>query len=301
MGARTYASRQYRRIIKKLFPAFQRLGVHVVPNHYYEPVPDTRKLSPDIWSRRSALVGIDINEKRQLELLTEFTSKFKGEYDSFPQMKTGVPHEFSFENDSYGSVDAEVLYSMVRRFRPRKILEIGSGNSTYISAKAAVRNKAEGAECELVCIEPFPNAVLRKGFEGLSRLTAEPVQRVPLAEFESLGENDILFIDSSHVLKIGSDVQRIYLEVLPVLKKGVIVHIHDVFLPTEYPRHWTMQYKIFWNEQYLLQAFLTFNEKFEVLWAGSYMHLEHPDELEHAFKSYDRKMNPPGSFWIRRL
>jgi Methyltransferase domain len=301
MGARTYASRQYRRIIKRLFPVFQRLGIHVVPNHYYEPVPDTSKLSADNWSRRSALVGINIDEKGQMELLTEFASKFKQEYDSFPLKKTGVPHEFSFENDSFGPVDAEVLYSMVRLFKPRKILEIGSGNSTYISAKAAVRNKEEGSDCELVCIEPYPNAALRKGFPGMSRLIASPMQQIPLAEFESLGENDILFIDSSHVLKIASDVQRIYLEVLPVLRKGVIVHIHDIFLPAEYPKQWIMEHRVFWNEQYLLQAFLTFNERFEVLWAGSYMHLAHGDELERAFKSYNRSKNWPGSFWVRRL
>ena len=300
MGARTYASRQYRRIIKGLFPLFQRLGIHVVPNHYYEPVPDTSRLGEDTWSRRSALVGIDIGEKRQMELLAEFELKFKREYDSFPQRKTAVPHEFSFENDSFGPVDAEILYCMIRHFRPRKILEIGSGNSTYVSAKAVIRNKEEGSDCELVCIEPFPNVVLREGIPGLSRLIPKPMQEVPLAEFESLGENDILFIDSSHMLKIGSDVQRIYLDVLPVLRKGVVVHIHDIFLPAEYPRHWVMERKIFWNEQYLLQAFLTFNGRFEVLWAGSYMHLGHGDDLARAFGSYDRGKDWPGSFWIRR-
>jgi hypothetical protein len=189
---------------------------------------------------------------------------------------------------------------MIRRLRPSKILEIGSGNSTYISAMATVRNKEQGSDCELICIEPFPNVILRKGFPGLSRLVVRPMQEVSLAEFENLGENDILFIDSSHMLKIGSDVQRIYLEVLPVLKKGVVVHIHDIFLPAEYPRQWVMEHRMFWNEQYLLQAFLTFNERFEVLWAGSYMHLWHGDELGRAFKSYDRRKNWPGSFWIRR-
>jgi predicted O-methyltransferase YrrM len=300
MGARTYASRQYRRVIKKLFPFFQRFGVHVVPNHYYEPVPDTSKLSEDTWSKRSALVGIDIGEKGQMELLAELVSKFKREYDSFPKKKTAVPHEFSFENDSFGPVDAEVLYCMVRHLKPSKILEIGSGNSTYISAKAAVINKEQGSDCELVCIEPFPNVVLRKGFPGLSRLIVRPMQEVPLAEFESLGENDILFIDSSHMLKMGSDVQRIYLEVLPVLKKGVVVHIHDIFLPAEYPRQWVMEHRMFWNEQYLLQAFLTFNERFRVLWAGSYMHLVHGEELGRAFKSFDPRKNRPGSFWMKR-
>jgi hypothetical protein len=116
-----------------------------------------------------------------------------------------------------------------------------------------------------------------------------------------LEENDILFIDSSHVLKIGSDVQYEYLEILPRLNKGVIVHIHDIFLPAEYRKEWVLKDHIFWTEQYLLQAFLAFNDNFEILWAGSYMHLKHPDKLEVAFNSYRRNERWPGSFWIKKI
>ena len=116
-----------------------------------------------------------------------------------------------------------------------------------------------------------------------------------------LEAGDVLFIDSSHMLRIGSDVQFEYLEILPRLKPGVIVHIHDIFLPAEYPRNWVHDKHIFWNEQYLLQAFLAFNASFEVLWGGSWMHLNHPAELESAFQSYKRENQWPGSFWIRRV
>jgi len=113
------------------------------------------------------------------------------------------------------------------------------------------------------------------------------------------GINDILFIDSSHVLKIGSDVQYEYLEILPRLAPGVLVHLHDIFLPMEYPKNWILTDHYFWNEQYLLQAFLIHNVAMKVLWAGSYMHLQYPAILEQTFSSYNRGKRWPGSFWMQ--
>jgi hypothetical protein len=165
---------------------------------------------------------------------------------------------------------------------------------------AARRNGAEGhVRAEVVACEPYPEEVLLRGLDGLT-LRQTIVQEIPLSEFESLQANDILFIDSSHVLKIGSDVQYEFLEVIPRLRPGVIVHVHDIFLPAEYPRPWVMDQLRFWTEQYLLQAFLAFNDTFEILWAGSYMHLTHPERLERAFRSYRRTTRWPGSFWMRR-
>ena len=118
--------------------------------------------------------------------------------------------------------------------------------------------------------------------------------------FKELKEGDILFIDSSHILKIGGDVQYEFLEILPRLNKGVIVQIHDIFIPVEYPKAWVLGNKLFYDEQYLLQAFLVFNSAFEVLWVGSYMHIRHPDKLEKTFNSYDRRTAWPCSFWMRK-
>ena len=127
------------------------------------------------------------------------------------------------------------------------------------------------------------------------------VRQHPLNLFEELSENDILFIDSSHVSKASSDVNFLYLEVLPILKKGVLVHIHDIFLPQKnYPRNWIEGLMIFWNEQYLLQSFLAFNNAFEVLWGGSYMHLKHSGKLKNIFSSYEKTTVWPRSFWIRK-
>jgi len=285
--------------LKKTFPLWQKLGLHITANHFYEPIPDTSTLNDNLWLKCSELVGIDINEQEQINLLSEFGLKYKEEFNSFPKNKTECPYQYFVNNGGFESVDGEILYCMIRHFKPRKIIEIGSGNSTYLSAQAVLKNKKEDSyECKIVAIEPYPNNVLKKGFPGLSQLIPQKVQDVPLSLFYSLEENDILFIDSSHVLKIGSDVQYEYLEVLPRLKKGVIIHIHDIFLPEEYRKDWVVNDYIFWNEQYLLQAFLAFNESFKVIWAGNYMHLNNSDKIEKTFSSYKKNKVKPGSLWI---
>ena len=287
---------------KRYFDFWQRRGYHITPVHYYQPIPDTRELKQDLWLKDSELVGVDINEQKQLELLSLFVARFKNEYDRFPENKTSKPCKYYLNNGWFGCVDGEILYCMIRYFKPRKILEIGAGYSTYLSAEAILKNKEEddSYECELVAIEPYPNENLKAGFLGLSKLIPKKVQDVPLSEFNKLEENDILFIDSSHILKIGSDVQYEYLEILPRLKKGVIIHVHDILFPREYLKEWVLKGYTFWNEQYLLQAFLTFNNSFEVLWAGYYIHLKHPNKLEKAFASYKRVKRPGFSFWMRK-
>ncbi len=290
---------------KALFPLWERRGYHITPVHFYEPIPDTRTLKDDLWLKHSELVGIDINEKKQLSLLPLF-AKFKKEYNKFPAKRTSVPSEYYTNNRWFASIDSEILYCMIRHFKPRRIFEIGSGYSTYLSAQAILKNKEgnKNYKCDLVAIEPNPNEVLKKGFLGLTKLISKEVQDVPLSEFKRLREDDILFIDSSHVLKTGGDIQYLYLEILPRLNKGVIVHIHDIFLPSEYPKEWILKDYRFWTEQYLLQAFLTFNQSFGVLWAGRYMHLKHPDKLKSAFGSYKRnksdRIAPVSSFWLRK-
>ncbi len=287
--------------LKRSFSFWQKLGFHVTPNHFYEPIPDTRTLRDELWLEESALVGIDMNETGQITLLGEFAAKLKDEYEALLRERTSIPHQYYINNGMFGAVDGEVLYCMVRYFKPRRIIEIGSGNSTYLSAQAVVKNEHEGGrKCELTALEPYPNGILLGGVPGLSGVRCARVQDVPLSEFNHLEHNDILFIDSSHVLKIGGDVQYEYLELLPRLKKGVLVHVHDIFLPSEYPKTWILEESRFWTEQYLLQAFLTFNDSFEVLWAGSYMHRKHPARLEAAFRSYNRERTWPGSFWMRK-
>jgi hypothetical protein len=299
---RLYESFRYR-FAKNTFLFWQKLGFHFTRNHYYEPIPDTRTLPGSLWDNPSRLVGIDLQDSRQVDLLQSFEERFKPEYSSFRLLPDGNPAHFYMNNGYFESVDAEILYCMVRRVKPLRIYEIGSGFSTLISAQAVLKNKRQDPnyDCELAAIEPYPGPALRRGFPGLTRLIEQPVQHLPVAMFEQLGDNDILFIDSSHVLKIGSDVQYEFLEILPRLKTGVYVHIHDIFLPAEYSKRTILQDFNFFNEQYILQAFLCFNNSYEVVWGGSYMHLTHPGLLERAFPSYRRSQRWPGSFWIRRI
>lgn len=292
-------------ITKTLFPFWQRLGFHITRNHYYEPIPDTRELKDELWQKKSELVGIDMHEQDQLRLLAFFNSTYKKEYDLLPQQKEHEinPYDYYVFNGSFETVDGEILYCMIRSLKPKKIMEIGSGFSTFIAAKAIEENKKEDGSyrCELEAIEPYPNETLLKGFPNLTRLTQKKVQDVPLEKFQELGEHDILFIDSSHVLKIGSDVQYEILEILPRVRPGVVVHVHDIFLPAEYPKEWVMKEYRFWSEQYALQAFLAFNSAFEVLWGGNYMHMTHAAELKKAFPSYEKSaQRGAGSFWMRR-
>ncbi|HOI57297.1 MAG: class I SAM-dependent methyltransferase [Methanoculleus sp.] len=290
-------------VLSRSFGLWERLGIHIVPNHFYQPIPDVRHLDDRLWERSSSLVGIDMDEQSQTALLSRFHENYKPEYDRFPTRKTGRPFDYFVNNGGFESVDGEILYCTIRHFKPERIIEIGSGNSTYLAASAIRKNKEEDPEyaCELIAIEPYPNRVLQDGFPNLSRLIEEPVQNVPFSVFERLGENDILFIDSSHVLKVGSDVQYEYNEILPRLNKGVLIHVHDIFLPFEYPKEWICWHHLFWTEQYLLQAFLTYNPAFKVVWGGYYMHRSHPELLEEAFSTYNREKIQPGSFWMRKI
>jgi len=236
-----------------------------------------------------------------LALLSEFARDFGPEYNAFSPKATPCPWEYYTANGAFESVDGEVLYCMIRRFKPKRIFEIGSGYSTYIAAQAVLANhRTYGESCDLIAFEPYPNEVLKRGFPGLADLVQARIQDVPLSTFDKLEQNDILFIDSSHVLAIGSDVQYEYLDILPRLRPGVLVHAHDIFLPAEYPRHWVLREHRFWTEQYVLQAFLSFNNAFRVLWAGNYMALKHPAELKAAFSSFDKGSVTPGSFWMVR-
>jgi hypothetical protein len=294
-------------LFSRIFALCERLGFHITRNHFYEPIPDTRTLKDQLWLRQSQLIGININEQKQVEMINQFL-RFKNEYDNFPKNRTSKAWQFYANNPHFGPVDAEVLYCMIRHFQPKKIIEIGCGYSTYLSAEAVLKNKDEnGFRADLIAVDPHPNGVLKSGFPGLSRLITKKIEDVDLEEYKALRENDILFIDSSHVLKIGNDVHHEYLEILPRLNKGVIVHIHDIFYPCEYPKMWVLKMRRFWNEQYLVQAFLAFNNAFEVLWCGSYMRLKHSDKLADAFASYNRatvwSTYRPGatSLWIRKI
>jgi hypothetical protein len=280
--------------LREIFPVWERHGFHVTPVHFYQPIPDTQSLPQKLWDKPSELVGIDMNDSVQLGLLRNYFPKFRDEYEQFPTSSTGESGRFHLNNDLFDGTDALVAYCMIRQFQPRLIIEVGSGFSSLISGEAAVKNKSSA----LICIEPFPREFLRQGFPGLHSLIEKKVEDIDLEFFSQLDSGDVLFIDSSHTVKIGGDVNYLFLEVLPRLKSGVIVHVHDIFLPFDYRRDWVMDEFRFWTEQYLLQAFLSFNSEFEVLMGNSYLGHYHMEDLKATFP-----VSPwwgGGSFWMRR-
>jgi Methyltransferase domain len=273
---------------REIFSLWERRGFHVTPVHFYQPIPDTQSLPETLWNRPSELAGINMNDSVQLDLLRNHFLKFRGEYNNLPvEPPPGQKRPFR-------GVDALVAYCMVRHFQPELVIEVGSGWSSLVLGQAVTENKSSA----LICIDPFLNDFVRQGFPGLQSSIEEKVQDIDLEFFSQLDSGDILFIDSSHTVKIGGDVNYLFLEVLPRLKPGVIVHVHDIFLPFEYRRDWVLDEFRFWTEQYLLQAFLAFNSEFEVLLANSYLNHYHQQHLKAAFTSLSSWAG--GSFWMRR-
>jgi hypothetical protein len=282
--------------VPRSFRAWNALGVLPVPFHYYHPAFDPKMLPESVWTRQSSLPGVDMKVDSQLDLLSKL--RYTDELREFPLR--GEPTDgFYYFNRMFGPGDAEVLYSIIRHLKPQRVTEIGSGCSTLLAKAALDRNRAEGHLSEHVCVEPYPEPWL-ENVKGI-RLIRERVETIDPAFFGELGANDILFIDSSHVVRTGGDVQFEYLEVLPRLQPGVFVHAHDIFLPFEYPLPWVRDNKWFWTEQYILHAFIAFNSAFEVVLALRYLHAHHPIPLACAAPIYaEHPSGQPGSFWMRR-
>ena len=275
---------------RELFLNWQKHGFHVTPVHFYEPIPDTQSLPETLWTQPSELVGINMNDSAQLDLLRNQFTKFRGQYEGVPaEPPPGRLWPFS-------GTDVLVAYCMVRHFKPRLVIEVGSGFSTVVLGQAAAENKNSA----LICIDPYPNDFLRKDNKvaALQLLMETKVEDVDVEFFSQLESGDILFIDSSHTVKTGGDVNYLFLEIMPRLKPGVIVHVHDIFFPFEYRRDWMLEEFRFWTEQYLLQAFLIFNSEFKVLMANSYLNQYYLPDLKAVFPNLSRWIG--GSFWMRR-
>ena len=290
--------------LPRILRVFRRIGIYPIRNHYYEPWFNPATLRYPLEQDRN-LPGLDMNVGKQLDLLKKFD--YNDELVNFPTAgRDGL--EFYYDNGFFGCGDAEYLFNMIRLFKPRRMVEIGSGYSTRLAASAIRTNRATDSnyDCVHVCIEPYEAPWLEKLGVDVLR---EPVESVDKELFSNLKENDILFIDSSHMIRPQGDVLCEYLEILPILNQGVLVHVHDIFTPKDYPEEWLDQRAYFWNEQYLLEAFLSFNKEFEVVGALNFLRHNFPEELtaccpvlrgqiDVGESSY---LSNPRSLWMRRV
>lgn len=271
-----------------------RTGVFPIRDHYYEPLFNSSALTTPLDAERD-LPGIDWNVEGQLDLLRQFT--FSAELSGIGSQKIDDT-TFHFGNGAFESGDAEFLYNMIRTKKPRRIFEIGSGNSTLIARHAVIRNQHEDPkyQCKHICIEPYEMPWLER--TGVT-VVREKVESMSPTFFDELDRNDLLFIDSSHIIRPQGDVLFEYLTLLPRLKKGVVVHVHDIFSPRDYLAEWVKDEVKLWNEQYLLEAFLTCNSQWKVIGALNYLKHNHYEAFGRTapYLTPDRE---PGSFYIER-
>ena len=278
---------------------FMSVGVLPIRDQYYQPLINPRKHLQKPLNAPRVLPGIQWNIDEQLTLLKTF--HYQEELRAIPMNeKDAQPLAFYYNNPSLCPADAEFLYSIIRHFKPRRVIEVGCGYSTRLAVQAEKKNLAENAEraCTHICIEPYEMPWLEKLDVQVMR---SKVEDVPLATFSQLEAGDILFIDSSHIIRPQGDVLFEFLEILPTLKPGVLIHVHDVFSPRDYLADWIMDQHCQWNEQYLLEAFLSFNSQFRIIGAVNLLKKEHGKALEDKCPTTaTRPADEPGSFWMIR-
>jgi hypothetical protein len=269
------------------------------PGHFYSPIPSLE----EVREREDVLFGtpprqipgVDLNEEGQLRLLEQLASY----YDEQPfSSRRAADRRYFFENPNYSYGEALVLYCMMRHLRPTNIVEVGSGYSSCAILDTNELFFAGAINCTFV--EPHPELLLSL-IEGTGTPNVTTIDRkledVPHELFSSLREGDILFIDSTHVAKVGSDVNRTFEQILPGLSPGVYVHFHDVYYPFEYPKKWIYEGRA-WNEAYVLRSFLQFNRAFQIAFFNSFMALFHEDRLRELMPLY--MMVPGSSIWLKR-
>ena len=273
---------------------FMKVGVLPIRDHYYQPLINPKKHLLKSLRTDRKLEGIDFNAAGQLELLSKFN--YQHELEKFPINKT-KKLEFYYENEWYEPGDSEYLYNIVRHYKPKRIIEIGSGFSTLMVKNALSQNKTEDENysCKHICVEPYE----RDWLEDLEiEIIRQRVETLEGAFFQKLEAGDILFIDSSHMIRPQGDVLFEFQEILPILNPGVIIHVHDIFMPKDYLDEWVYEHFL-WNEQYLLEAFLTFNNKFEIIGALNYLSHNYKKELCEKCPIFAKQPNfEPRAFWM---
>jgi len=273
-----------------------RWNYHIRQHHFYEPWPRFQDLISDHILARRENPSINWAWDQQLALLQDLEA-YQLEVEALTQEQDG----FDFQNSQFREFDAAIYYTLLRHLKPKTIIEVGSGYSTQVAHRAIAQNQQHDAPCSLICVEPYPSASLLKANLPI-QLIQERLEHLDLGLFKQLQSGDILFIDSTHTVKFNSDVCREFLEIIPTLNTGVWIHIHDIFFPLDYPPHWLIQERRAWNEQYLVEAFLSYNTQFDVKLANHWVALDYPEEAAKVWpKVRDwQGSHHCGSLWLRK-
>jgi hypothetical protein len=274
----------------------------VPPGHFYSPIADLKDLAAReaaIFDPEAPLPDVDLAPAAQRALWDKLVAHAKRFTIAVTKDEAAAAGQrFYYDNDQFGPGDATIYAAMLLEHKPKRLLEVGSGFSSALLLD--INAKFFGGAIASTFIEPYPDrllSVLSEADKARTTLLREPVQNVPLSVYGDLEAGDVLFVDSTHVAKAGSDVNHIFFRVLPALKPGVIIHFHDIFHPFEYPREWFFNGNRSWNELYLLRAFLMNNASYQVLFFNSWFAHKHPecrDVLPNFWK------NPGGGFWMRK-
>lgn len=276
--------------------AVQDAGYHLQPNDFYTPLNDLAFLESnrDLWTGASPTDAIAWAPERQLEVAAE-VGRFVEELRDVPR-RSDVAGTFCWDNGFWNNSDALVQYGLVRSRQPRRYVEIGCGWSSLLLARALARN--EGA-CSVDLVEPYGSEELLSTLPATWTRHRTILQRAPLAIVDRLEAGDVLFYDGSHCAKVASDVNWFFFHVLPRVRPGVLIHLHDIFLPDDYPEDWIFERGQTWNEQYLLQAFLMHNDAYRIVIANRYLFRLHGDRLAQYYRGVQPAYGC--SFWLEKL
>jgi predicted O-methyltransferase YrrM len=284
-------------VVRLLRRPVRRAGFDFELRSFYSPIPDLHHLGEQTWSARSELPGIEFDLDGQLRLIESELAPFIAEWRP-PLEPTAQRAEYYVRNGLFQAGDAELLYAMIRCHKPRTVLELGAGFSTLVSAAAVRANRADGHETRLISCDPYASREAAAKVDGLAELRAVAAEHLRESDYTALSDGDILFIDSSHTVRLGGDVVHLLCEVVPRLAPGVLVHVHDIYLPYPYPREWYEQLGWYWAEQYMLQALLAGNRQLQVLIGVHALWRDRRRQLEQAIPTL-RGSEAPLSFWMR--
>lgn len=275
---------------RTLFPA----------GHFYSPYPDLK----DIEGRRGAIFdrtskevpGIDLREEQQVALVEQIAAQY---YDDFPYQSAAEGNRFRLENGAFSCCDAVILFGMLRILKPSRVIEIGSGHSSALMLD--VNETFLDGKVDFTFIEPYPKlleSLITPDDRGRVNVVGKPLHAVDQGVFGSLEPGDLLFVDSTHVSKTGSDVNEIFFEILPSLKRGTYIHIHDIFFPFEYPEEWIRETRA-WNEDYMVRAFLQNNPNYEIVLFNHFLGIHHRPALERLLPLATESTG--GSLWLKKV